>query len=420
MNFDLNIENYNKDELIKIFDLPSKYDKNIIDHKERIIKDNITSNNEINKETKNKTINFITQAKIILLKENESTNTNNIKNFQEVVQNVYNSNYELQPTMLENPNEHMVQIQKKQPYLSSYPSEYFPGVFNPLKKKVLKKSLNVDTRFRNNYYSSPSSNFNVNLPLTINNVLTMQLSAFELPTTYYNISKQFGNNFFSISIDGDSQVVTIPDGNYNYSGIVSAINGALQLLGGNFQYIVFLMNINDTNNNNNNGSGQMMVGLDPSVPSPFDFELNFQADRFGIDDRNTPLPLKFGWTLGFRNGIYVNNQNYVSEGIVDILGPRYLYLAIDDYNNNVNNGFYSAFNSSILNKNILARISLNAPPFALFNENNFNIVTTPREYFGPVNLQNLNIQLLDEYGRVLELNNMDYSFCLTMTVVYDI
>jgi len=422
MNFDLNIENYNKDELIKIFDLPSKYDKNIIDHKERIIKDNINSNNEINKETKNKTINFITQAKIILLKENENTNnnTNNIKSFQEVVQNVYNSNYELQPTMLENQNEHMVQIQKKHPYLSSYPSEYFPGVFNPLKKKVLKKSLNVDTRFRNNYYSSPSSNFNVNLPLTINNVLTMQLSAFELPTTYYNISKQFGNNFFSISIDGDSQVVTIPDGNYDYSGIVSAINRALQLLVGNFQYIVFLMNINDTNNNNNNGSGQMMVGLDPSVPSPFNFELNFQADRFGIDDRNTPLPLKFGWTLGFRNGIYVNNQNYVSEGIVDILGPRYLYLAIDDYNNNVNNGFYSAFNSSILNKNILARISLNAPPFALFNENNFNIVTTPREYFGPVNLQNLNIQLLDEYGRVLELNNMDYSFCLTLTVVYDI
>jgi hypothetical protein len=86
----------------------------------------------------------------------------------------------------------------------------------------------------------------------------------------------------------------------------------------------------------------------------------------------------------------------------------------------VNDGFYSAFNSSILNKNILARISLNASPFSLFNENNYNIVTTPRDYFGPVNLQNLNVQLLDEYGRILELNNMDYSFCLTLTVVYDI
>jgi hypothetical protein len=69
----------------------------------------------------------------------------------------------------------------------------------------------------------------------------------------------------------------------------------------------------------------------------------------------------------------------------------------------------------------LARISLKSlSSFSIFNENNYNIVTTPREYFGPVNIQTLNIQLLDEYGRVIELNNMDYSFSLTLTVVYNI
>ena len=431
MNFDLNIDNYKKDELIKIFDLSQNYDKSILEAKERIIKENINNNKEITKEIKIKTINFITQAKIILLNDNNSNNSKNsnnnnnnnennnneTKDFQETVKEFYNSSYDLKPVTLEDPSQHMVQIQHKNPYLSSYPSEYFPGVFNPLKKKVLKKNLNIDTRFRNNYYSSSSTNFNVTLPLLINNVLSMQLSAIEMPTSYYNISKQFGNNFFSIKIDEDSQVITIPDGNYDYTGIVNSINNALSVLGGNFQNIVFLMNINNTSNNN--GSGQMMVGINSSVTA-IEFELNFQADRFGIDDRNTPLPLKLGWVLGFRNGIYTNNTNYVSEGIVDILGPRYLFLVVDDYNNNVNNGFYSAFNSSILNKNILARISLNASPFGLFNENNYNIVTTPRDYFGPVNLQNLNVQLLDEYGRILELNNMDYSFCLTLTVVYDI
>jgi hypothetical protein len=423
MNFDLNIDNYKKDELIKIFDLSQNYNKSILEAKERIIKENINNNKEITKEIKIKTINFITQAKIILLNDNNSNNNNNennnneTKDFQETVKELYNLSYDLKPVSLEDPSQHMVQIHNKSPYLSSHPSEYFPGVFNPLKKKVLKKNLNIDTRFRNNYYSSSSTNFNVTLPLLINNVLSMQLSAIEMPTTYYNISKQFGNNFFSIKIDEDSQVITIPDGNYDYTGIVNSINNALSVLGGNFQNIVFLMNINNTSNNN--GSGQMMVGINSSVTA-FEFELNFQADRFGIDDRNTPLPLKLGWVLGFRNGIYTNNTNYVSEGIVDILGPRYLFLVVDDYNNNVNNGFYSAFNSSILNKNILARISLNASPFGLFNENNYNVVTTPRDYFGPVNLQNLNVQLLDEYGRILELNNMDYSFCLTLTVVYDI
>jgi hypothetical protein len=93
---------------------------------------------------------------------------------------------------------------------------------------------------------------------------------------------------------------------------------------------------------------------------------------------------------------------------------------VDDHNNNVNNGFYSAFNSSLLNNNILARITLQSRFFDVQLSNNLNIVTTPREYFGPVNITTLNIQLLDEYGRVVDLNNMDFSFCLTLITEYDI
>jgi hypothetical protein len=42
-----------------------------------------------------------------------------------------------------------------------------------------------------------------------------------------------------------------------------------------------------------------------------------------------------------------------------------------------------------------------------------------REYFGPVSLQSVNIQLLDDYGRIVDLNS-DYSFCITLTTSYDI
>ena len=97
-----------------------------------------------------------------------------------------------------------------------------------------------------------------------------------------------------------------------------------------------------------------------------------------------------------------------------------LYLVVDDFNNSVNDGFYGAFNSSILNKNILARISLQTSAFNILHQNNLNLITTPRQYFGPVNLQTINVQILDEYGRILDLNNMDFSFCLTLTTVYDI
>ena len=35
-----------------------------------------------------------------------------------------------------------------------------------------------------------------------------------------------------------------------------------------------------------------------------------------------------------------------------------------------------------------------------------------REYFGPVDIQRLTIQLKDEFGRIIDLNNMDWSFTL--------
>jgi len=417
MNFDLNIDNYTKDELIEMFELPQNYDKNILEIKESKLRDTIIKNKEINSDTQNLTVNFLIKAKNILLNssiQNESKKNTELK---DKLLDLYNTSYELKTSKLEDPGQHMVQERPDKPYLSSYPSEYFPGIINPIKKRTIKRNLNIDTRFRDNYYATTSTNFNVFLPGQFNNVLSMQLSAIELPTTFYSISKQYGNNFFSITVDTSSNtytsVVNIPDGNYTFESIVNVINNELALLGGNFALITFLININ-----NFSGSGQMMVG--PNDPSITGISLNFQADRFGIDDRSTPLPLKFGWMLGFRNGIYINSINYVSEGVIDITGPRYVYLVIDDYNNNVNNGFYSAFNSSLLNNNILARIPLHATQFNIQIENNLNIVSTSREYFGPVNLQSMTVQLLDEYGRIVDLNNMDFSFCLTLTTVYDL
>ena len=180
--------------------------------------------------------------------------------------------------------------------------------------------------------------------------------------------------------------------------------------------IVFQINIT----NNTNGTGQMLVGLDPTTTPTFNFNLDFQKDRSGINTHSSSLVLKLGWIMGFRNGKYINNLNYISEGIVDLTGSKYLYLVVDDFNTSVNNSFYSVFNESLLNKNILARISLTAGTFNIVSQSNLNITSTPREYFGPVNLQTLNIQLLDSYGRIVDLNSMDFSFCLNLTLVYDI
>jgi len=412
MNFDLNIENYNRDELIEMFELPSNFDRNIVEIKEARLKDSIINNKEINKETQVKTLNFLLKAKNIILNDSQPPKNTPL---QQKIEDFYNSSYELKTSKLEDKEEHMVQIRPEKPYLSSYPSEFFPGVINPIKKRTIRKNLNIDTKFRENYYTSSASNFNFSLPVNMNDVLQMQLASVEIPTTYYVISKQYGNNFFNITVDASSTVINIPDGNYDQLTIMDVINKQLSLAGAPFSSVVFTINLT----NGTTGSGQTLVGFSDLSGNTI-LELNFQADRYGIPDRNTPLPLKFGWTLGFRNGIYTGNFNYVSEGVVDVTGPKYFFLVVDDYNNSVNNNFYSAFNSSILNKNILARISLQSNTFNILEQNNLSLVTTPREYFGPVNIQTMNVQLLDEYGRIVDLNNMDFSFCVTLTTVYDL
>ena len=42
-----------------------------------------------------------------------------------------------------------------------------------------------------------------------------------------------------------------------------------------------------------------------------------------------------------------------------------------------------------------------------------------REYFGPVDIQRLHIALYDEYGRIIDLNNMDWSFTLAFEQLYN-
>jgi hypothetical protein len=411
MNFDLNIENYTRGELIEMFELPPNFDRSIVEIKESKLRDTIVNNSQINKDTKIQTINFLTKAKNIILSENRPQN----KSLQQKIEDFYNTSYELKSSKLDDPSEHMIQVRQDKPYLSSYPSEFFPGIINPIKKRTIRKNLNIDTRFRDNYYSTPASNFNIQLPLNIDNVLQMQLSAIELPISYYVVSKQYNNNYFNIIVNGQNSIITIPDGNYTQTTIMDIINAQLTLAGAPFSYISFIVNLTNVST----GSAQTMVGPN-GTGVVTQLELNFQYDRNGVEDRGTPLPLKLGWNLGFRNGMYSGVINYVSEGIVDLTGPRYFYLVVDDYNNNVNNNFYSAFNSSILNKNILGRISLQANQFNILQQNNLNIVTTPREYFGPINLYAMNVQLLDEYGRIVDLNNMDYSFCLTLITVYDL
>ena len=419
MKFDLNIGNYNKQELQEIFELPANYDMFVLDNTEEQFRNTITVDQSIDTNMKKQILSFISAAKKMLSADVRSDIIKRVE-----ASNIYNTDISLKPSQTTDAGNTFIIDKPITPYAQSFPSEFYSGKINPLRKRVITQNLNIDTSFRDNYYTSTSSNFHFDLPVKFSNIMDIQLASFEMPTTFYTISKQLGNNFFTLrteDVDGNDTsifvVITIPNGDYTNADLISYLNNYITtvLVGTPFASISFIQN-----NTNNSGSGEMVVQSSTFTK----FTLDFQTNSQGYPDTGTPLPLKFGWLIGFRAGKYFNKSSYVSEGIINLTGLSYLFLVVNDYNNNVNNGFYSAFNNSILNNNILARISIiktnPTQNFDLVNQNNLSIITSPRQYFGPVDIQKLHIQLLDGYGRIIDLNNMDYSFCLTFHAVYDL
>ena len=418
-NFDLNIDNYTIKELEELFELPSSYDESIIEMKEIKLRENIIGDKSILSSTKNMTLIFINDVKK-KLKANQGLNLNPISKLPKNWENIYNIDKSLRTSDIVDAGNTNIIKREVTPFGQSSPSEFYQGIINPLNRRILRQNINIDTRFRENYYTSSATNFHVDLPLKLTKVVSLQLSALEFPNTLYVISKTYGNNFFVLEVPNvEPLVVTIPDGNYDYLALQEYINNFLSTIAPvEYNNIQFLSDINtQLGLGPRGGSGKMIVG---STTGTVMFSINFLTDAYGNKDNQTPLPLKFGWLIGFRNGYYENNTTYVSEGIINLVGPKYIYMVVDDFNNNVVDGFYAAFTSSILNKNILARISLQGTVFDILTKDNFNLITSPRQYFGPVDIQKLQIQLLDEYGRILNLNNMDYSFCLTFQTVYDL
>ena len=48
-----------------------------------------------------------------------------------------------------------------------------------------------------------------------------------------------------------------------------------------------------------------------------------------------------------------------------------------------------------------------------------DMVSPPRIYFEPTDITRLHIVLYDEVGRVLDINNNDYSLTLEVEIIYD-
>ena len=310
-----------------------------------------------------------------------------------------------------------------------------PGTINPVKYSTVAISVNIDSRFRPNYFSTKSSDLQITLPEKIHNIINYRVGSFEIPFyAIYSISEINGNNAIQIqwsSSAGDvysNFTIVIPDGNYYTTSnttnvtasasIETTINTILDsntgLLAGLLYFYIDQVS----------GKGVFAQPSTASTSIYFKVVSNVRSD--GVLNYESPLISFLGWQLGFRNAENIsknsgsvsgNKGSVVSEALVAIRATNYIFISIDDYNNSVNDYYSAVFSESYAIKNIITRVNVGF--LQDVNEASSIQLNRQRCFFGPVNIQKLRITLYDNFGRIVDLNNMDWNIELIFECIYD-
>ena len=423
-NINLDVNKYSNIELKEILGLNEiEQDEQITEHIDLI---NKTVSNDFNLpfSTKDKIVTFLNSAKTKLVNNNIDIipESNLDLTFASSQNHMISSSPAANP-LIHNPNT----LGSVNAVVNEGRGEYYPpGYLNPINYRTLKKTINIDSKFRSAYYNTKSSDFHLDLPETFKKVVNMKLISYELPLSVYSVNKT--SNCFTIidNNDNDTYIIDISLGNYStiFDNVVSD-----QLTDTDIGIAI-----------NNSLAANSLDSLIEFIPDKFNghsrfryigesddsYTILFNTDCCGNEDVETPLPLKLGWLLGFRVGAYTldgsANKTVWSEGIVNLTIPKYLYLSINDFNHAANNNFVVAFSDSTFSENIIARIEYKhqLQKYGIYNNACQNeLENYSRSYYGPVDIKKLHIKLVDEYGRVVDLNNMDWSILLQLDVLYD-
>ena len=273
--------------------------------------------------------------------------------------------------------------------------------------------MSLNTCFRNNYYNTNPCDFQFVIPSEIKNVVSMRLASIEIPNAWYLFSNLKKNNEFQIDINNNgvltSYVIIVPEGNYDDVSLPDYLNSTYFYLSTTSHVdLTFIKFEIDTY------SFKSRFKLTGLFPDNFCFTINFM--NYDV----TNVMSTMGWTIGFRLACYKNIVNRIeSEGIFDAGGDRYIFVSIDDYQNNNNSLNLVCFDNSIMEKNIIAKIPMVNGKLSMIIDDNSAPLTKTRRYNGPVNLRNLYIRIMDRFGSIIELNHMDYSFTLELEILYE-
>lgn len=328
-------------------------------------------------------------------------------------------------------------------------------VINPQKREYVTRLLNIDSLFRRQFNLTTSSDFTYEFKEPIKNVVSMRLATAELP----NVWKTFDKNSNSFKIiytdpstdpnedsitalrnirsykDYDTVIemddilqkeITFPEGNYNVSDIQTTLNYYFtkEQIPISVSFNAVLGRLIFEKNEIQDETGNI-------VETDFKYALCF--GRY-----NEMTQLTAGYKLGFRKleGVYHSDDNYfanflyeeefvdvektykyqtvVADAVYGAAEDTYVYLCINDFQNNVKN---TVITDNAID-NVLARLTITSDSFTVVIDNDSDKVFKTREYFGPVTLQKFQIQLKNKFGKLIDIYNENFNFALEVKQIY--
>ena len=462
----LDIDAYSTNDLLKVLNLTRDYNDVTLDQAFQY-KKSLIEKSKADPDSKRRYDAFLRKAYFKLLRALKVENfghtfTNeNLHNTTQKIQ-LHQDRYEIlqQPNLIQHDDHFIIQpnLQTQQEVFNNPVPK---GTLNPIRRRIMKHVFSIDTQFRSNYEKTNNSDFIYILPAPVRNVISMKLSNVEMPNTWYQVNK-YNNTFYikfnrpstnsgptdlrlsDYEIIEDREIkIEVPVGNWS-NGLLNPQMRAF--FDNNTQGLRCLhFNINDVDGktyiryktpteltamNNTYGS---------AYPTSFDNDFEMVITMYVKDeDRNTrrsgyvdPKD-DFLTTMGFKNDYYsigftnthtlwgVNyNGCLISDTIFGQNKISYFFICMNDYVNSHKDTIIFGYDKEhFLSKDIIAKIQVKFGSFMVNIDDAGDNIYKKREYFGPVNIERLHIQLIDKYGQHIDLNGCDYSFSLEFEQVY--
>lgn len=340
-------------------------------------------------------------------------------------------------------------------------------------KNITSRMILVDSQYRQHIttdtdhvettdpkHPKPSFNtdFTLDLSEPLKNVVSLKLYSVQIPTSWYAFDDHLGNTVFKFTTNGTERDGYVTPGNYTLDDLIIEINS--NKISGN-KKIIASPNPNQHVTN---------VHIDSTITNITFHKPNGIANTTVTPNVNGGFYINqnLGWNLGFRNEVGQNQGG--DKGVpVDIYGPKYFILGIDDFNqNNRNKGvetitetfspistisvkktdntsqqtkaqLYSQGEQEKNNKELremerykraplprstdtFAHIPLknittlrdNNEPFVEYGT---SLQSNIRTYSSPVDIERLRIRLMDDKGNLVNLHDNDWSFSLVVEQV---